>query len=92
MGGMRLTPKDVHREVLVRDDRVHGSEPTLYAIWLGEPHADGSALLGRTERLARPRWWRAYPATGDYPQEIRGWVSVIEWLLKMHPEQPIAEP
>jgi hypothetical protein len=80
---MRLTPKDIHREVLKRSERVHGSEPTWYAIWYGVPHADESEMLGKTERLARPRWWRAYPVTGDFPKDIRGWVNVIEWFIKL---------
>jgi hypothetical protein len=77
---MRLTPKGIHREVLKRDER---GEPTWYAIWDGTPHAEGAEQLGRTERLARPRWWRAYPASGKYPQEIRGWVNVIDWFIKL---------
>lgn len=87
MGGMRLTPKDVHREVLSRrESNLDGTEaePDWYAIWLGEPHADGSVQLGRTERLDRPRWWRAYPAGGEYPRAIRGWTNIITWFLELY--------
>lgn len=87
MGGMRLTPKDIHREVLARDEREHGGEPSVYAIWLGLPHADGSELLGRTERLSRPRWWRAFPVDGTYPRNIRGWVNIIGWFIELREKQ-----
>jgi hypothetical protein len=80
---MRLTPKDIHREVLKRDERPHGGEPSWYAVWYGLPHAEGAELLGRTERLARPRWWRAYPADGTYPKEIRGWSNIIAWFIEL---------
>jgi hypothetical protein len=81
---MRRLPKDIHREVLQRDDREHGSEPSVYAVWYGVPNADGSELLGRTERLPRPRWWRAFPVTGEYPRAIRGWTNIIEWFMQLH--------
>lgn len=83
---MRLQPRDIHREVLSRGtSAVDGAdaEPDWYAVWLGEPHADKSELLGRTERLARPRWWRAYPVTGEYPREIRGWSNIIGWFIAL---------
>lgn len=80
---MRRIPKDIHREVLQRDDREHGSEPSWYAVWYGQPHAEGAELLGKTERLAAPRWWRAYPVTGEYPRAIRGWVNIIGWFLEL---------
>ena len=80
---MRQQPKDVHREVLRRVRTEHSDEPTWYAVWLGLPHAEGSELLGRTERLSRPRWWRVFPATGEYPRSCRGWSETVRWLLEV---------
>lgn len=88
---MRLLPKDIHREVLARDDRAHGGEPTLYAVWLGLPHTEDAVLLGRTERLPRPRWWRAFPVNGKYPRQIRGWSNIIEWFLEEKPPSPLTQ-
>lgn len=88
---MRLTPKDVHREVLRRVRTAYSDEPTWYAIWHGEPHGEKSVQLGRTERLARPRWWRAYPSTGEYPREIRGWTNVIDWFIELQEKHSATE-
>lgn len=81
---MRLTPRDIHREVLQRDER---GEPVMYAVWRGTPHGEESELLGRTERLPRPRWWRTYPADGTFPKPLRGWVNAIAWLIELKPER-----
>lgn len=80
---MRAHPRDLHREVLQRVRTAHSDDPTWYAVWLGEPHREGSVLLGRTERLRRSRWWRAYPATGEYPQARHLWADAAAWLLEV---------
>jgi hypothetical protein len=87
--GMRCVPRDVHREVLKRDDREFGGEPSWYAVWLGPPHGEASVLLGRAERLLTPRCWRAYPVSGEFPERKRGFIQVINHLLEaraMHGE------
>lgn len=84
MGGMRRQPKDLHREVIRRHLTNFSNDPTWYAVWLGEPHAEGSVLLGRTERLPRPRWWRVYPVTGEYPQPMHLWSAAAAWLIETH--------
>jgi len=81
---MRRVPRDVHREVLARrDDQEFSDEPTWYAVWLGPPHGEKSHLLGQTQRMLKPRWWRAFPATGEPHRELRGWISVAEWFLEV---------
>lgn len=81
---MRRAPRDVHREVLKRDYSSEFSEdPSWYAVWLGPPHGEKSELLGRAERLPAPRWWRAYPVTGEYPETVRTFNKVIEHLLEI---------
>lgn len=81
---MTAVPRGVHREVL-RRGQAGGAEdePVLYAIWDGVPHAEGSRLLGRAERLGRGRWWRAFPVTGEYPRVIRRFNVVIGWLMEV---------
>lgn len=83
MGGMRSQPRDVHREVLRRALTEHSRSPFWYAVWLGQPRAEDSVLLGRTERLPRARHWRVFPVTGEYPQVKRGWIEAAGWLLEV---------
>jgi hypothetical protein len=80
---MRRAPKDVHREVLKRDERDFGNEPSWYAVWLGPPHGEKSVLLGRAERLPTARWWRAFPVTGEYPEQILTFNKLIAYLLEV---------
>ena len=85
MNGMRKTPEHLHREVLKRPPAPFDTpgvkvQPAWYALWLGEPHVKGSVRIGRTERLPRYPYWRAYPETGEWPRIIRTWVGAIEWL------------
>jgi hypothetical protein len=80
---MRRQRPDLHREVLKRGTAAYSRYPTWYAVWLGEPHADGSVLLGRTERLPGSRRWRAYPATGEFPQVLTPWSDAAGWLLEV---------
>jgi hypothetical protein len=89
---MRRVPQDVHREVLERADREFGGEPVLYAVWLGPPHGEKSVLLGRTQRTSRPRWWRAFPVTGEYPEFKRGWINVVEWMLEVRAVHALVPP
>lgn len=85
---MRLTPKDVHRKPVQRDEgRYSDNVPTWYEVWLGQPGGSESVLLGRTERLPRPRWWRVYPASGEFPKPMRGWTNAIEFLLEVREAQ-----
>lgn len=83
MGGMRRAPKDIHREVLRREDGEFSDEPSWYAVWLGPPHGEKSVLLGRAERLPTARWWRAYPVSGEYPAQVRTFSRVIEHLMEV---------
>lgn len=80
MAGMRPVPKDVHRE------RADDKRPaTWYVVWLGEPHARGSVIIGRSKRLERPRWHRFFPQRrGTECRDIEGWVNGAEWLLQVH--------
>ena len=56
LGGMRKAPPGVHRERA--DDR----RPAVwYVVWLGEPHAKGSVILGRSRRLDRHLTHRFFP-------------------------------
>ena len=79
MPGMRFVPDRVHREP-------EGEErpPDWYIIWLGPPHAEGSVIIGRTKRLRRHLWHRCFPADGSWPEDIKGWVAGVEWLLEKH--------
>ncbi len=83
MGGMRRQLPDIHREVIRRVRTPFSDEPTWYAVWLGQPHAENAELLGRTERLPRARHWRVFPVTGEYPQVRRGWTNTVGWLLEV---------
>jgi hypothetical protein len=76
---MRKVPDGLHRE------RIGGARPAVwYAVWLGEPHAEGSVILGRTRRLDRHLMHRAFPEDGTTrPKEIKGWVEAASWLLEV---------
>lgn len=80
MGGMVYVPQDLHRE------RQGMERPARwYVIWLGVPHAEGSVVIGRTKRLRRHRWHRAFPeAAGARAEEIEGLTAAMLWLLKVH--------
>jgi hypothetical protein len=83
LGGMRFAPAKVHRE------RVDTERPALwYVIWLGEPHADGSIVLGRAKRLRRHREFRFFPEQpGTASEDIVGFTDGMEWLLKLYRKQ-----
>ncbi len=80
---MRRQRPDLHREVLKRGATAYSRYPTWYAVWLGVPHSDGAVLLGRTERLPRARYWRAFPATGEFPRSLTPWTEAAGWLLEV---------
>jgi hypothetical protein len=75
---MKFVPDDIHRE---RQDE---ERPAVwYVVWLGEPHAEGSAVIGRSKRLRRHREHRFFPERGGAaPQDIVGWVKGAQWLLE----------
>lgn len=76
---MRYAPDNVHRESLGEE------RPSLwYAIWLGRPHAEGSVIIGRTKRLRRHRWHRAFPEGAVGWLDIEGHTEAMEWLLKQY--------
>jgi hypothetical protein len=81
---MRRAPRGVHRE------RVGDCRPALwYVIWLGEPHAEGSVILGRSKRLEAHLMHRFFPeAAGTAAREIRGWVNGAQWLLEVYMAGP----
>jgi hypothetical protein len=81
---MRRQPRDLHREVLRRDATRFSDDPGWYAVWLGPPHGEESVLLGRTERLPRPRHWRAFPVCGEYPRVLKPWTAAAAWLIEVH--------
>jgi hypothetical protein len=76
---MRFVPDGVHREALGED-----RPPEWYRIWLGAPRAEGSVCIGRTRRLRRHLWHRCFPQTGEWPEDIKGWVAGVEWLIQVH--------
>lgn len=76
---MRFVPDNVHREP-VGEDR----PPEWYVIWLGRPHAEGSVIIGRSRRLRRHLHHRFFPVDGTWPEEFKGWVTGVEWLLRKH--------
>lgn len=47
-------------------------------------HQKTCVRLGRTERLEKYPFHRAYPETGEWPQECRTWTAAVEWLLSVH--------
>lgn len=76
---MRFGPDGVHRE------RQGEEKPALwYVIWLGRPHAEGSVIIGRSKRLRRHLHHRFFPASGDWPRDVKGWVNGAQWLLEEH--------
>ena len=77
---MRRMPPGVHRE------RAGDCRPaSWYVIWLGEPHAEGSVILGRCKRLEGHQMYRFFPeAAGLAAREIRGLVNGARWLLEVH--------
>jgi hypothetical protein len=75
---MRFVPDGVHREAL--GDR---RPAEWYRIWYTAPGAE-CVCLGRTRRLRRHLWHRCFPETGEWPEDIKGWVAGVEWLLKVH--------
>jgi hypothetical protein len=77
---MRKAPEGVHRE------RVGDCRPAVwYVVWLGEPHREGSVILGRSRRLGRHMTHRFIPERGKTPPRvIKGWVEGAEWLLELH--------
>jgi hypothetical protein len=79
MGGMRKVPDGVHRERLGTDHPA-----AWYVIWLGEPHAGDSVVIGRSKRLERHLWHRFFPEAPVGCRDIRGWVNGIAWLLEVH--------
>ncbi len=76
---MRKYPPGIRRE---RGD--HAMPPGVWIIWLGEPHAEGSARLGRSIRKDDHLVHRFFPETGEWPQDIKGWVKGVRWLLELH--------
>lgn len=77
---MRKAPDGVHRE------RVDDARPAVwYVVWLGEPHREGSVILGRSRRLGRHMTHRFIPERGRAePRVIRGWAEGAQWLLELH--------
>jgi hypothetical protein len=77
---MRKAPAGVHRE------RSGEERPAVwYVVWLGPPHAEGSVIIGRTRRLDRHLWHRAFPEAPGVPcRDIRGHVEAMAWLLEVH--------
>jgi hypothetical protein len=74
----------MHKLPGIRRVRQGLERPALwYAIWYTIPGGDRSVCLGWTRRLPRHRFHRAYPASGDWHQSFRGWVSAVEWLLQV---------
>lgn len=47
------------------------------------PRHRESVSLGHSERLPRDRWHRFYPATGEWPREVRGWTAGVRWLQEI---------
>lgn len=74
---MRKVPPGTHR-------RPHPDWPRGWEHWLGRPGADGSILLGTSRPLTGHLMHRFFPATGEWPQDIYGWVNGIQWLLDTH--------
>lgn len=84
MGGMRRQRKDLHREVLRREEGRYSDAALWYAVWLGPPRGEDSVLLGRTERLPRARHWRAFPVSGEFPRTCRPWTAAADWLWEVY--------
>jgi len=79
---MRFAPGGVHRE------RAGTERPAVwYVIWLGEPHAEGSVIIGRSKRLRRHREHRFFPEHGGACKEIVGHMAGMEWLLERYRER-----
>lgn len=80
MPGMRPVPGGIHRE------RADACRPALwYVVWLGEPHAEGSVIIGRSKRLERHLWHRFFPErSGVDCRDIKGWVNGALWLKEIH--------
>jgi hypothetical protein len=77
---MRFTPTGVHRQA-VGDAR----PAEWYVIWLGRPGAEGSIIIGRTKRLRRHLYHRAFSVYPDVlPDEFKGHTAALEWLLEVH--------
>jgi hypothetical protein len=84
MPGMRKAPPGVRRE-RVGDDR----PAVWYVVWLGEPHAGGSVIIGRSKRLGPHQLHRFFPEQpGLDSRDIKGWVEGADWLLKVHRDIP----
>lgn len=82
---MRKTPPGIHRvpgKVSLQPGAVR--PPLWWDIWLGVPMLHGSICIGRTKRLKKHLWHRAFPETGEAPKDIEGWVNAVEWLLEVH--------
>ena len=76
---MRFAPVGIHREP------VGAARPAeWYVVWAGAPHAEGSVIIGRTRRLRRHLWHRAFPESGGACKDIKGWVNAVEWLQEVH--------
>jgi hypothetical protein len=76
---MRFVPDGVYREP-VGEQR----PAAWYVVWLGQPHAEGSVVIGRTKRLRRHLHHRCFPESGGSCEDIKGWVAGVEWLLEVH--------
>lgn len=77
---MRFAPKGVHREAQGKERPAE-----WYVIWLGRPHAEGSTVIGRTRRLRRHLYHRAFSVHPDVlPDEFKGLTAALEWLLEVH--------
>ena len=76
---MRKVPPGIHR---VPGDLL--SPPEYWVVWLGEEGKVGSVKLGKTKRLEKHLRHRAFPETGEWPQDFTGWVNAVQWLLDLH--------
>ena len=75
---MRFVPDGVHREALGADRPAE-----WYRIWYTAPGAE-RVCIGRTRRLRRHLWHRCFPETGEWAEDIKGWVAGVQWLLEVH--------
>lgn len=86
--GMREVPDRTFRTRLESDK---ARPPVWWDHWEYAPGQEAvlprlrkKVYLGRSERLKKHMTHRFYPASGEFPRDIHGWVNGVRWLHEVY--------